>query len=61
MVDLVVILPLDRLKSVYDFALFLKQQQVQAAIVDIFGETDEIDWRIDELANTISIMLEEFV
>jgi len=60
-VDLVVILPLDRLKSVYDFALFLKQQQVQAAIVDIFGETDEIDWRIDELANTISIMLEEFV
>ena len=43
-VDLVLTLPLDRLKSVYDFALFLKQQQVQAGIVDIFGETDdEID------------------
>ncbi len=46
-VDLVLTLPLDRLKSVYDFALFLKQQQqVQGGTVDIFGETED-EIRID--------------
>ncbi|MCX6048359.1 MAG: hypothetical protein NT075_24925 [Chloroflexi bacterium] len=38
-IDLVLTLPLDRLRTVYDFALFLKQ--AQEPFTDIFGETVE--------------------
>ena len=47
-IDLVLTLPLERLRSVYDFALFLKQ--AQEPFTDIFGETieeiqtDEAQW-----------------
>ncbi len=48
-IDLVLTLPLERLRSVYDFALFLKQ--AQEPFTDIFGETveeiqaDEAQWK----------------
>ena len=38
-IDLVLTLPLDRLGSVYDFALFLKQ--AREPFTNIFGETAE--------------------
>ncbi len=41
-VDLVMALPIERLPSIYDFALFLKQQSpVSSQIADSFGETEE--------------------
>lgn len=44
-IDLVLTLPLERLRSVYDFALFLKQ--APEPFSDIFGETPE-EIEVDE-------------